>query len=385
MNLTQYQLKHIINEELQKLFNESRITPNPDEMIKATDEIGFTNVEFISSGQYGSVFKGSWRYDGLERAIKVLSNDVHAQKEARIYRMISDARRDSPLIAKHFPRVDMIRKTSDGKHVIIVMELLESDPNVKAVIEDLFGYREVGAFRPDVSLQDLDVFKDIGYRANMMVVEPKSRLILINHMAYSFPNEVRDELRKVVLAMNFDNMIYPQEKFNKLKARMSQKSPALWDYMDVAEEDLAKSGVAAMSFLFYFLAYSIKLLQEYPQKITLNDILSELEFSVEHFIESYRNYTPIGMGGPNYPGAPKETEGLSYPGAKSLLAAIEEVKNKVGIDAYDMHDRNVLVRPGTKDIVIVDVGLFREDHTKPTKYGTDVTNIQEKASKRRNK
>ena len=51
---------------------------------------------------------------------------------------------------------------------------------------------------------------------------------------------------------------------------MSQKSPALWDYMDVAEEDLAKSGVAAMSFLFYFLAYSIKLLQEYPQKITLN-------------------------------------------------------------------------------------------------------------------
>tara|TARA_B100000963_G_scaffold24234_1_gene18073 strand:+ start:6281 stop:8080 length:1800 start_codon:yes stop_codon:yes gene_type:complete len=358
MNLTTSTLKQIIKEEFYSLITESNpVLSNAPDAIRS---LGFANVEYVASGQYGHVFKAIWQaQDNLPRAIKVMYNDANGQREANIYKKVSDARAKSDEVAKHFAAVDMITVSQDKLYIMIVMELLENDPNVKPVIEDLFGFREVGAFRPDVSLEDLDVFKDIGYRANMMVVEPQSRLILIDHMAYSFPKEVQQELRKIVFGMNFDNIIYPETKINKLKSLMLQKNPALWDYVSVAEEDLKNSGTAAMSFLFYFIAYSIRKLISAPHNISLDDIMDELEFSVEHFIESYRNYTPIGIGGPNYPGAPKEAGALGYPGAKSLLKAIRDLKTHTGLEARDMHDRNVLVRPVTKDIVIVDVGLFK--------------------------
>jgi hypothetical protein len=360
MNLTTAALRQIIKEELYSIITETSLATSPD-VLGAIQSYGFTDVEYIASGQYGHVFKAIWQARGsVPRAIKVMDNDANGQREADIYKKVSDARAKSAEIAKHFAAVDMISVSQDKQYIIIVMELLENDPNVKPVIEDLFGFREVGAFRPDVSLEDLDIYKDIGYRANMMVVEPQSRLILIDHMAYSFPKEVQQELRKIVFGMNFDNIIYPEAKVNKLKSLMLQKNPALWDYVSVAEEDLGNTGVAAMSFLFYFIAYSIRKLISAPHNISLDDIMDELEFSVEHFIESYRNYTPIGIGGPNYPGAPKEAGALGYPGAKSLLKALDDLETYAGLEARDMHDRNVLVRPVTKDIVIVDVGLFKD-------------------------
>jgi hypothetical protein len=369
MNLTTAALRQIIKEELYSIITETSLATSPD-VLGAIQSYGFTDVEYIASGQYGHVFKGIWQARGsVPRAIKVMDNDANGQREADIYKKVSDARAKSAEIAKHFAAVDMISVSQDKQYIIIVMELLENDPNVKPVIEDLFGFREVGAFRPDVSLEDLDIYKDIGYRANMMVVEPQSRLILIDHMAYSFPKEVQQELRKIVFGMNFDNIIYPEAKVNKLKSLMLQKNPALWDYVSVAEEDLGNTGVAAMSFLFYFIAYSIRKLISAPHNISLDDIMDELEFSVEHFIESYRNYTPIGIGGPNYPGAPKEAGALGYPGAKSLLKAIDDLETYAGLEARDMHDRNVLVRPVTKDIVIVDVGLFKDVGTRTVAEG----------------
>ena len=369
MNLTTAVLRQIIKEELHSIITEVNPATSPD-VLGAIQSHGFTDVEYIASGQYGHVFKAIWQArENVPRAIKVMDNDANGRREADIYKKVSDARSKSAEIAKHFAAVDMISVSQDKQYIIIVMELLENDPNVKPVIEDLFGFREVGAFRPDVSLEDLDIYKDIGYRANMMVVEPQSRLILIDHMAYSFPEEVQQELRKIVFGMNFDNIIYPEAKVNKLKSLMLQKNPALWDYVSVAEEDLENTGVAAMSFLFYFIAYSIRKLISAPHNISLDDIMDELEFSVEHFIESYRNYTPIGIGGPNYPGAPKEAGALGYPGAKSLLKAIDDLETYAGLEARDMHDRNVLVRPVTKDIVIVDVGLFKDVGTRTVTEG----------------
>ena len=63
------------------------------------------------------------------------------------------------------------------------------------------------------------------------------------------------------------------------------------------------------------------------------------------------------------------------------MGAIEELKAKTGIDAYDMHDQNVLVRPGTKDIVIVDVGLFKETSPMQVSPDKEVTAINERYQK----
>ncbi len=73
MKITSTQLKQLIIEELSTLLSETQIDPTTQEMMNAVKGIGFNNIEFISSGQYGSVFRGTWdQHDGVERAIKVI-------------------------------------------------------------------------------------------------------------------------------------------------------------------------------------------------------------------------------------------------------------------------------------------------------------------------
>ena len=82
-------------------------------------------------------------------------------------------------------------------------------------------------------------------------------------------------------------------------------------------------------------------------------------------------------------GAPPETQGAGYPGVKTILKAIKDLEDITGLEAKDRHDRNILIRPETKDIVIVDVGLFKQgpaakfQRGQPPKYERDVTVMQE--------
>ena len=146
MNLSAQQLEAIVYEELYSSLNESS-----QDKIESIKQLGFVDVEYVASGQYGDVFKGVWQAQGgVPRAIKVLDYNSTGKKEAALYRRISDARSKSGAIAKHFPKVDLVRVSENRKHIMIVMELLENDPNVKSVIEDLFGYLEVNSFNPQI-------------------------------------------------------------------------------------------------------------------------------------------------------------------------------------------------------------------------------------------
>ena len=60
------------------------------------------------------------------------------------------------------------------------------------------------------------------------------------------------------------------------------------------------------------------------------------------------------------PGHSKEEIAGAEPGAKSIMLAINALIEEFGIVPYDVHDKNALVRPGTGDIVIVDLGNFQE-------------------------
>ena len=95
----------------------------------------------------------------------------------------------------------------------------------------------------------------------------------------------------------------------------------------------------------------------------------------------YRQWTPVGIvpKGPNptLQGAPRDTEGGGYPGAKSLLKAIDALRMITGLEARDMHDQNVLTRPETKELVIVDVGLFIQKSSRPKDDDEKITAIEE--------
>ena len=54
--------------------------------VDAIRQLGFNNVEYISKGLYGSVYRGTWdEYDGVEHAIKVMPANS-GKEEARIYK-----------------------------------------------------------------------------------------------------------------------------------------------------------------------------------------------------------------------------------------------------------------------------------------------------------
>jgi hypothetical protein len=59
-------------------------------------------------------------------------------------------------------------------------------------------------------------------------------------------------------------------------------------------------------------------------------LFKEIEPAIEDFINLYRQWTPVGIvpkGSGFLQGAPPETQGAGYPGVKSILKAIKEVRS----------------------------------------------------------
>ena len=89
-----------------------------------------------------------------------------------------------------------------------------------------------------------------------------------------------------------------------------------------------------------------------------------MKAALKDFIQAIRQYSPVGISpsstNPSIRGAPEDWEGGNYPGAESILQAIRLLKKHTGLIAVDMHHQNAMVRYGTKEIVIMDVGLFKK-------------------------
>lgn len=75
--------------------------------------------------------------------------------------------------------------------------------------------------------------------------------------------------------------------------------------------------------------------------------------------------TAMGIANPDDPDAPNWGPGIfttlpggeKIPGAESLGRALREMA-KLGLSWRDLHDKNVMMRPGTRDIVVSDFGNF---------------------------
>ena len=90
------------------------------------------------------------------------------------------------------------------------------------------------------------------------------------------------------------------------------------------------------------------------------------ESLIRYWIEFIRKSSPIGLKdsdpsafGPEHTGAPEE-QWQSFKEAASVKQAIKDLKTHAGLQVKDLHDKNVMIRPQTGDIVIVDLGLFKK-------------------------
>jgi len=273
--------------------------------------------------------------------------------------------------------------------VLIVMEILEDDPSAKSVIQDIFGQGEVGRFRPDLALDDMDVQKNIGKRANLMITDEKTKEMILDKMLYFAPNR-QEEIKRKMMSINFRG-VKRQPKVYKTVNRQYKTGSKMFELIDVLLDDLMWKdkgklmGAEAFSFAIRFIYECMKAWEkDFEEDFRI--LFEEIEGAIEGFINMYRQWTPVGVvpkGSGFLQGAPPETQGAGYPGVKSILKAIEELETTTGLEARDMHDRNILVRPGSQELVIVDVGMFKQGAAtkfrrgQPPKYEREVTAMEE--------
>ena len=360
---------------------------------KILQSLGFGNIKKVGEGVMGKVFVGTWdSRDGVERAIKVVKNHT-AVRELNAYRIISNAREKDPLIAKHFPEVEFTGIEPQYGFGIVIMELLEDDPNARQVIWDMFGGEEIWKsaaeeIEDNAAISIGNKKKQIVKRTEALITDPKSREALLNWITGHLPYEPTSMQR--LLTADFRNMTKINQDsidavddaigywVRNMEASMrdpDSRVPRYYgdspeEYLEVIYRDY-KGSATVINFIT---ALVVGLLDDFEKSLEYdpdsdqgdwNAFMASLANILKEFINAARKWTPIGISPSSkdyrLTGANPRIAGAGYPGAKSVLQAIQRLYELTGLVAKDMHDGNVMVRYDTKDIVIVDVGLFKRE------------------------
>ena len=133
------------------------------------------------------------------------------------------------------------------------------------------------------------------------------------------------------------------------------------DASDILDRDLGQNSYIKLIWadLIYALAKT-GYFTETPEK-EINQMIKEMSAEV---INGYRKATgfPVSFG----TGSELKGSDDKYGPSKDLYKAMQALYDKTGLLAKDVHDGNVMLRDGSNDLVIVDLGLFKQ-LSKPVK------------------
>ena len=362
---------------------------------KAVEEMGFLNIKRIGEGNFGTVFRATeGEPPHRDIAIKVL-NKAHlkTKKEVKNYLKVNDARQQNKYIARHFPEVYDVIET--GEHTLIVMELLDPTSAGMSVVGDFLqgpeGVPHVG--RPNRSMKDIDAMykqrygKDAGLiktdmsgRVKNMLLNPKILEEIIFQFVHEFPmnSDVLQKITKNVLGSSKGVLNAQPEEAQKsayeLEDTLLQFDAIKPNTLAVIMEDL-ESDMA----LIWLIMIMIK---ETYANIQDKEYFSErVGHGIRNLILKIRSTSAVNVVYDNSYSDDQVRD--AEPGAASLMMAINALINEFGIIPHDVHDKNALVRAGTGDIVIVDLGNFKEGGPLPSPVNENRRIIKVTIDKRR--
>ena len=358
---------------------------------------GFENIKRLGSGMVGNVYSADW-HSGLEVAVKVvpkgaieveLPNNVvfrwSGEKEIRAYEGIKKARSQSKNIEKHFPEVYAIMP--GGDNYFIFMERLTDEGPYTSVIDELFAGIE-SLVDPGKDLIDHGAWKDPSRRLFMYIKDDKSRNILLDRILYNIQSDEAIEQAK-----KWANKWY---QYTGIPSYALPRSYELIDELFAGNENgqnvfLDSFGNLQKEFedhpwnSFVILGI-LEIIKKYdPQGFHMNsaDIARQ-------WVDLGRKGAPIGW----YHRPPTRKAAMGgieddiasvYKEAESIKLALDDLESIMGLVGTDMHDKNVMMRPMTGDIVIVDVGLFKPrseigiDEEKQKDVGSEISHLMNRA------
>jgi len=303
----------------------------------------------LGAGQGGEVFLIQNEKTIEKRALKVVQpSSRFYDKEAANYEWVLNNRDTLPEdVKKYLPNVFSVKRSKSGVD-LIQMEVLQDAP--QQVLDDLIvphASRDSQTKRKDdIILSDMTAVKDILERALKFDLErfvstgPKShdRIIRLIVSAWKdfydqttkavFPDE--EMPKSIEMQPNWEE---PREKLIDITARIFK--PIIQSFWEANPR---------------FPRRSLK------QKIDneLDSLKNELRYNLEDMLGLA--VIPLSVGDTRKTLDPEKRK--LFPEAQGLLSALEILKKDYKFIARDIHSKNVMARPESGDLVIVDLGLF---------------------------
>lgn len=330
--------------------------------------------EQLGQGQYGKVFYGISDEHGPV-AIKMLSRGMPGtrhgasfSRELTNYQKVNDARSKSAYIAKHFPQVYFTDEKTVPEFGFIVMEILEVQEGYQfETLNMLFGGFNTALAPYEDEKEASGTFRSRANRMYLLFKNEKSQESIIEDVDAAFfgiENAIVPVIKKFFSFLDgYVSSIKDNTKSEQILSTMSLSPKAeeyLFNYVDGEFKTMFKDA----PWLLTFIVEQLDALEQADSSKML--FAQHHETIIRYWIEFIRKSSPIGLKDtdpnaytPETEGAPEE-QWQAFKEAASIKKAIDDLRNIAGLQATDVHDKNVMFRPQTGDLVIVDLGLFKQ-------------------------
>ena len=331
----------------------------------------FETEEELGEGAFGKVYRATNKETGQRAAIKILPVSAgmdlgfpELAAELENYEFIKNSRNTFPEeVAKHFPEVYETGKINNRTGYII-MELLKPMPtSVKNSLFATTGDLEGRAVKTDRILADPETLSQI------------FDLVISNSYFHShIYNKLSKLTRREGLVDAYD--VTKETAEEAFRAYMSNEpTPTLPDFISGGGNLFSiyfksdKEKRLASFILDSMLKMLSRLYENFDEAITgaLNDEGQKIGRNWHmNFLRSFGNTTSAQLKGELAKAviptkmsarAQYDVRKTAFPEAESLFNAMEKMHGEQ-FEPADVHGRNVMVRQGTNELVIVDLGLF---------------------------
>jgi hypothetical protein len=308
---------------------------------KTANKLGFHYIKKLGKGQMGEVFLVENKETGERNALKVVTHAKNggpttSEREAKNYRFAMEKKGSMPeRYAKYLP--DVYQVVDEEKDFYILMEVLQDIP--ERVKTDLFRLNSDDA---DLSRHEkyATIFKDPEAAYDVITGALFGNLTLVQGN--------REVMKKILMNVP-----------NKVLKKIIDNEEEIISWGSEGGEPVI-NWVSPSTIVDLIVDESLPYLEQDPGWYdslpeTFRDTLTD---SIERTLE--KQIVPIHQGHGEVSTAgrsPKSIEKL-FPEARQLMNAMRYFHDDQKWQPKDVHSGNVMVRPGTKDFVITDLGLF---------------------------
>ena len=286
-----------------------------EDALKDLEIMGYSILGELGRGAFGVVYEVENSRTGERLAAKIVASKN--PREIENYKFAMDEKAFMPeKYGKYLPVVKKL--VSSGRSTVILMELLEPlDPQVA---QELFAAQDAptASKKPEKILKDPEAVAEIVEKA-------------IEH------NRILDQMR-----------LTPEQYSEITSVAVNAATQAPLSDAD----DLVNTIYGAVAGTLTFQSPAISIAFEKALKDTILYYFDKQIVPVHQPEEGEDHYDTWTSGG-----LPKTSE--LFPEAEGLMDAMKYFMQDQQWKPKDVHIQNVMMRPGTKDFVIVDLGLFK--------------------------